>query len=259
MRSLICYVLIATLFIFGCSEESHDPNHQVTDVQGLNQGDQQVISEITLDGKVLTFIHRDGNVGVLERYLPGEKPILGEEFEGLTFAEIHQKLAPEVAVPAEIAQIDERFEMESDVAEGYQNQQLIEGNHIESKSGTSSREAGLNDIWFRDNYCNVSSFWNGYKACLLNRYGPGSDWGWANCTRSRVYVYPFQGGQVHLQGKVDGSTLFDADLLAGYVYTYYMFSGTNFWGCRQTKKHYYSITNTSGDGWHWNLRSNTNC
>lgn len=259
MKNLNYYVLIAVLFAFGCNKEEHNPDQRVTDINGLNQEGQQVISEISMDGKVLTFIERDGNVGVLERYLPGEQPILTEDFEGLTFSEIHKKLAPEREVPEILGQIEERFEFESEVEAKYQNQQIIEGNHIEEKSVSNTREAGLNDVWFRDNYCNVSSFWNGYKACLLNRYGPGTDWAWANCSRSRVYVYPFQGGQVHLRGQVNGSTLFDADLLSGYVYSYYMFSGKNFWGCRQIKKHYYSITNTSGDGWHWNLRSNTNC
>lgn len=256
----MCLVFITTLFTFGCNEEGMAPDEKAPDNTSLTQNGQKIVSEINVEDKTITFISKDGHVGVLEKYRPGDTPILTEEFEGLTFSEIHQKLAPGREVPVELAEIEERFELESDgVDEGYKNQPVIKGDYLPMEPKAGAKEEGLNDSWFRDNYCNPSSFYNGYKACLLNRYGPGSDWGWANCTRSRVYVYPFQGGQVHLQGKVDGSTLFDADLLSGWVYSYYMYSGKNFWGCRSNKKHYYSITNTYGDGWHWSLRSNTDC
>lgn len=261
MKNLMYVMFIAALFFMGCNEDENlNPDQQIQDNPSLTQGDQQVVSEINVNDKSLTFIYRDGHVGILERYRPGDTPILGEEFEGMTFSEIHQKLAPGRPVPTELEQIDERFELKSEEVEnGYQNEQLTDGDFLYLEPKTGAKEEGLNDVWFRDNYCNPSSFYNGYKACLLNRYGPGTDWAWANCSRSRVYVYPFQGGQIHLRGQVDGSTLFDADLLAGWVYTYYMYSGKNFWGCRVNKKHYYSITNTSGDGWHWSLRSNTDC
>ena len=259
MKKLIVIAFAFVFAMYGCKEEINEPVPEKSDVLGLNVDNQTVLSEIQIGDKIVSFVARDGHVGILERFMPGEEPVLDDKFEGFTLAEIHQTLAPGRKVPEEIMAVDEKFGMQSDVAGDYENASVVEGDHINIKSAAGMREEGLNDIWFRDNYCNVTSFWNGYKACLLNRYGSGGDWAYSNCSRSRVYVYPFQGGQVHLRGQVNGSTLFDADLLVGYVYSYYMFSGKNFWGCRTIKKHYYSITNTSGDGWHWNLRSNTNC
>lgn len=259
MKNLFLLLLGATMMFVSCSEEAMQPEEKITDELNLTQAGQKVVSEINVNGNSVTFIYKDGHVGILEKYRPGDSPVLGAEFEGMTFSEIHLKLAPAKAVPAELDQIDERFEIKSEEVAGYQNEQITAGDFLYLEPKQGAMEEGLNDIWFRDNYCNPSSFYNGYKACLLNRYGPGTDWAWANCSRSRVYVYPFQGGQVHLQGKVNGSVLFDADLLSGWVYTYYMYSGKNFWGCRTNKQHYYSITNTYGDGWHWSLRSNTDC
>ena len=261
MRNLILFSVLATMFLWSCSDENleniPDPTqteHELQEIKGQN-----VISQITIGEGTVVFLSNGEDIALFEKNLPGKEAILGEELVGLTLKEIHQELAPGKAVPTELLNVEERFEIRSSDTD-LTNEFPAEGANLGAdKSSSNSRTQDLNDVWFRDNYCNPSSFYNGYKACLLNRKNMTTDWAWSNCTRSRVYVYPYQGGQIHLKGQINGSTIFDADLLVGWVYNYYMYSGKSFWGCRQNKKHYYSITNTSGDGWHWSLRSNLDC
>ncbi len=261
MRNLIVLGVFTSMFLWSCQDENLETipqqsqiEDQLTEIKGQN-----VISQITVGDGTVVFLSNGEDIALFERNRPGEEAILSPDLVGMTLEEIHQELAPGKAVPAELKNLQERFEISADASEQTQKYTPEGANFGIDKSSDHARTEDLNDIWFRDNYCNPSSYYNGYKACLLNRKNISTDWAWANCSRSRVYVYPYQGGQIHLRGQIDGSTMFDADLLAGWVYNYYMYSGKNFWGCRVNKKHYYSITNTAGDGWHWSLRSNLDC
>ena len=262
MKNLTLFSVLITLFLWACNDESLETiqdnaqsENELPEIKG-----QHVISQITVGDGTVAFLSNGEDIALFERNRPGQKEILGKDLDGMTLPEIHRKLAPAREVPTALLQVEERFEVSPDNNIANKNGFPIEGGHLEiDESSATSRTEDLNDGWFRDNYCNPGSFYNGYNACLLNRKNSSTDWAWANCTRSRVYVYPYLGGQIHLKGQVNGSTIFDADLLAGWVYSYYMFSGTSFWGCRQNKKHYYSISNGSGNGWHWSLRSNLDC
>ena len=261
MKKISALFILVILIAVGCKKEVPPPVSTVHD-RDTSASLQYLVSEIKVGSASLQFIVKGTDASLLEKNVPGSSPLLGKNVEGLTLQEIHRKFAPGKAVPKELLPFTDRFGISQ--ADGATP--VIEGNHLEVNSpvvdNSNARVSDLNDTWFRDNYCGNPSFYNGYHSCMLNRTVAGgfsTDWSWSNCTRSNVYVYPYQGSQIHLQGKVDGSVLFDVDLLSGYVYYYYMYSGTNFWGCRSTKKHYYTITPRSGTGWHWNLKSNTDC
>lgn len=261
MKKIILCCALLSLSLLGCDKEEVSPSAPSQNAFGQNQG-QRILSEISAGESSVLFLANGDHIAILAKHRPGEASLLTKEMEGLTLSEIHQRLAPEKPVPSELALSKERFEVENLNAPSEKNV-MSEGRHLETTIAESAeRTRDLNDQWFSNNYCQFESFYNGYKACLLNRTperGLAVDWAWANCSRSRVYVYPYKGGQIHLQGKIDGNALFNVDLLAGYVYTYYMYSGTNIFGCRVNKQHYYTITQTAGDGWHWSLRSNTDC
>jgi hypothetical protein len=262
MKKLIVCISVTSLFLCSCQKEKNAPSNPANPVVQISGA--RVISEIHIGSSTIVFMANGTTLGILTKKLPGEQEILTAEMAGLTLAEIHRRLAPEKVVPAELLACKERFETRADNSAPVPAEGAFRQPSSTQETGKSSNPAStdLNDAWFSSIYCNPPSFWNGYNACLLNRTperGLSTDWAWANATRSTVYVYPYQGHQIHLNGKVDGNSLFDVDLLSGYVYSYWMFSGTSFWGCRQMKQHFYTITNTYGSGWHWSLRSNTDC
>jgi hypothetical protein len=261
MKKLFIACSILSILAVSCTKEKTAPPNPADP----NSSAMRILSEINVGSGSVTFVANGTNIGILTKSLPGKPSPLGSEMAGLTFAQIHQRLAPSMQVPAELIASKDHFETRSDNSPGGAIEggfQAATSEELPIAKGSNPGTTDLNDYWFSTNYCNPPSFWNGYNACLLNRTparGLSTDWAWSNATRTTVYVYPYMGHQIHLRGQVDGSTLFDVDLLSGYVYGYYMFSGTSFWGCRQNKKHYYTITNTEGCGWHWSLRSNLDC
>ncbi|UII21287.1 hypothetical protein [Fulvivirga ligni] len=256
MKKYLSVIMMVSL-MWACQEEET----QSIKTEDQSQTGQRVISEITVADNTLQFISNGDDIAVLEKFKPGGEPLLNEEVEGLTFAEIHRKLAPGASIPTEILEMEDKFELKMEEDDEAIQQELAEqGDYFSDLQGEPTvKQEGLNDVWFFNNYCNFPSFYNGYKACLLNRYGPGYNYAWADCTRSRVYVYPFQGTQIRLQGLADGKELFSVDLPVGYVYNYYIYSGRSIFGCRVNKRHYYYIYDYSGSGWHWSFRSNTDC
>jgi hypothetical protein len=263
MKQLIALSSLTFALLMGC-QENPAPTSEAAPSSTPAQG-QRMISEIKVGESSVTFYANGKFISFLEKRLPGSPAIIGKEMENLSFAEIHRRLAPGVKVPDELTDAKDVYipiperEMPSPT--------VPEGSHLEPGAAYETpsplaKATDLNDSWFNTNYCSkIFSQWSGYKACLLNRQGPGNDWGWANATRSAVYVYPHTGTYVHLNGKVDGSGLFDVDLLKGYVYYYYMFSPARWYsfGCRTSLQHYYTISHTSGQFWHWAFGSHTDC
>jgi hypothetical protein len=263
MRKVIVCCSVLSLFLFGCSKEKNAAPTSPVNTQMQTAG-VHLLSEIQVGSGSVTFVANGANLAILTKSLPGQPAPLGAEMAGLTFAEIHHKLAPGIPVPLELMKSKERFEVRADNSEGVKVQGDCKQTSIPEspERGMNPTAADLNDLWFSNNYCHPSSFYNGFNACLLNRTperGLSTDWALSNATRTYVHVYPYKGQQIHLHGQVDGNGLFDVDLLSGWVYNYYMYSGQAWWGCRTNKQHYYTITNTSGCGWHWSLWSNTDC
>jgi hypothetical protein len=260
MKKLFTSSALSALLFLACQES---PVQQPAAEPAAASG-QRMLSEIQVGEGSITFYANGKYLSFLEKRKPGTPSIIGKEMEGLSFAEIHKRLAPDMQVPVELSDDKDRYqEISAQDIDPDGVRPLAEGNHLESEIQVPlAKAADLNDTWFRDNYCNpLFAQYSGYKACLLNRAGPGTDWAWANATRSRVYVYPHTGTYIHLNGKVDGSGVFDADLLTGWVYNYYMFSAARWYsfGCRTTLQHYYTITHTSGQFWHWAFGSHTDC
>lgn len=261
MKHLILASALGALVFFGC-QEGNPVTQPNPDAAAPVQG-QRVISELKVGDGAVTFYSNGKFLSFLEKRKPGAAPIISDDMNGLTFAEIYARLAPGQRVPEELSDVRDRYSVIP--SHEIVAQDSSDGNHQDVEPVTPpflAKTADLNDAWFHDNYCNkIWSAWSGYKACLLNRAGPGTDWAWANATRSAVYVYPHTGTFIHLNGKVDGSGIFDADLLTGWVYYYYMYSASKWYsfGCRTTLQHYYTITHTLNQFWHWTMGSHTDC
>jgi hypothetical protein len=264
MKKIVFYCSVLSLFLFSCKKEANSPANPAKatiSVQG-----SRILSEVPVGSGTITFIANGTDLAILTKNLPGQPALLGADMDGLTFAEIHRRLAPGKDVPIELLATKEHFQMRADNSDGVPAHGACLQTNLPAiqERSMNPATADLNDVWFSNNYCHPSGFYNGYQACLLNRTperGLSTDWAYSNCTRSYVHVYPYKGQQIHLHGQVNGTGLFDVDLPSGYVYSYYMYSGQDWWGfgCRVTKQHYYSITNTAGCGWHWSLWSNTDC
>lgn len=200
----------------------------------------------------------------MESHAPGSKPVLDGKFQGMTLAEVHRALAPTQAVPVELTASKERFNA---LPDGAIPAEATPATSVGQNAKTGfpaplAQSTDLNDAWFRTHYCTRSSFHNGYQTCLLNRTAErdlSTDWIQSSASRSSVYVYPYQGVRIHLNGRIDGGNILNVDLLSGSVYRFWMFSGTSIFGCRINKTHRWIITHTAGSGWHWSYGANLDC
>ena len=264
MKKSLAYSLLSTMILWGCNSENAGPNANGPDSPAPAASGQRTLSEISVNGGKVTFYANGDNLALMESHQPNANPILGEKFQGMTLAEIHLALAPLQAVPKELTASQERFQSLPDgMVPAAENPATTVGENAEATAPPAlSKSADLNDSWFSANYCTWSSFYNGYKTCLLNRTperGLSTDWVQSSAARSYVYVYPYKGHQIHLNGKIDGSNILNVDLLSGSVYRYWMYSGTSIFGCRINKTHKWTITNTAGSGWHWSYGANMDC
>ncbi|MEO7427514.1 MAG: hypothetical protein ABI036_20180 [Fibrobacteria bacterium] len=263
MKKLLTYSAFSALFLWGCNSESPTQTASGPGTPTAVSG-QRTLSQLKLDGGMVTFYANGDNMVMMESHAPGAPSLLGEKYQGMTLAEIYHALAPMEAIPSELQASTERFQALADgVVPAEENPATAVGeNAITDVPAPLAKAADLNDSWFSNNYCQWNSFYNGYKTCLLNRTperGLSTDWVTSTAARSYVYVYPYKGGQIHLNGKIDGSNILDVDLLSGSVYSYYMYSGHSVFGCRINKTHKWTITHTSGCGWHWSYAANLDC
>jgi hypothetical protein len=260
MKQLLVMTALGAALLMGCQET---PVQSPNPTSGQATG-QRTLAEISVGEGSVTFLKSGEYIAILEKRRPNAAPILTEDMAGLTFGEIHQRLAPGVKVPDELAKSQVKYNFINPDARKPEAGSPVGGQNelLPAKTQSLAKTADLNDSWFRNNYCIYpNGLFETYSACLLNRSGPGTDWAWANANFSVVRVYPHTGTFIHLNGKVNGNNVFDTDLLVGWVYTWNMTSDRPWWGfgCTVTRQHYYTITHTSGQFWHWSLGSSQAC
>ena len=257
MKKLIACAALGTLLLVGCNE-----NNSINTPADKPAGSpQRIISEIAVGGGSLTFIVNGDYIATVEKQPSKDEKILGPEMVGLTWAEIHQRLAPGKKVPAELLQSKERFGMEPESAGP-------DAVNPDGHNSGSDLPGPLAKAWdpsyFQANYCNPGSGDNAYNTCMLSQQNWTYAFVYATVSRSRVNVNPYMGSQmVHIRGTVDGVGVFDWDMQPGFnsYYNFYMYSKSALWGlgCRMNLRHRYDITSAPGAGWHWSFFSGTLC
>ena len=97
---------------------------------------------------------------MVEKQEPNSSPILGKDLEGLTWSEIHQRLAPGKPVPAEVANLKTPFALNSGSQNGYKACML--------------NQTGWTWAWV-GSYCNTSSVdinpWRGSVVHIRGKMG----------------------------------------------------------------------------------------
>ena len=258
MKKLIACAALGTLLLVGCNE-----NNSVTspaDKPATANPGQRVVSEIKVGDGSLTFIANGNYFAVVEKRTTKSVPILGKEMDGLTWSEIHQRLAPGKPVPSELA--GNKVPFSARIGEGPVVMEEGQGSYSGSGRGDPqplAKAMDPNDAWFAANYCQFSG-WNAYKACMLNQTGWTWAYAYASVKLSKVFINPWLGQQVHIRGTVGSYVVFDYDMLAGgqALYNFYMESSRDwFFGTLNQERHRYDLTAAPGHAWHWSYRSHT--
>lgn len=264
MKRLAILSAMTMLGVLACNQEEETTASNPAPAPADNSASgQRIVSEITVSNGKVTFLANSGYIAIIEART-GTKRILGEEMVGLTLAEVHLRLAPGKQVPQELLDSHDRFETagqpNTDVVDSQGSQSAVNSQGSQSSDYSSTSQA-LTDTDFSAQYCQITSFFNGYNACMLDQINWTNHFVQSTCARSRVDINPFAGGNQHIRGTVDGSRIFDFDMVSAWsnYYNFYMFSGTSIFGCRMNKVHNYTITSPAPASLHWSYRSNMDC
>jgi hypothetical protein len=248
--STLALVVSVILLATGCQQEPSPVSPAVdsprSDIPGLTAEEKStlypVLSEVTSGTSKVTFYDAgDGSVFMTQLFDAGRNPLVDESMDGLTFAEIHSRLAPGKPVPALLAK--NTFRIAAPVEHEFGP---VEAAPLLGEPGAPlGKVAGQWDLWFQQNYC------DDVNQCLLNRTGSSTDWVQSTNRKYSVFwVMLYQGSQITTKIKVDGNTVVTGTVLYGQVWSGWGQSGTNWLGAREKKTHRLEISDGSGDGWH---------
>jgi hypothetical protein len=114
VKKLVTYSAFGALFLWGCNSESPTQTASGPDTPAATTSGQRTLSQLKGDGGTVTFYANGENLVMMESHAPGAKPILGDQFKGMSLAEIYHALAPMEVVPSELQASPERFQALAD-------------------------------------------------------------------------------------------------------------------------------------------------
>jgi len=191
-------------------------------------------------------------ITMVEETFPKEGySVLNDDFKGMTWKQVQEKLAPGTKIAPELASLT--FKPKQSVPAPVVTPAGEGATNDPSAPAALAKTSALKDAWFQQNYC--WTWGAGYRCCLLNRANY-PDWGWTNCMMSFANILMYSGTQVNFKLQVGSSNLFNTTILNdGRVHCWTTYSGTNWLGLRKQEVHRYDVYNTSGQGWHWAVNS----
>ena len=221
--------------------------------------------ELSPDHSVRFFEAEPGVIGVSERMLEGDTPVLDEEAMGsMSMVEVYERLA---SLPAPRALLDAQTRV--DAATSQAIEVLEESDFVNGDSELAANEefgmasaalTGAQYQYFRDNLC----FTYGYsRGCYTN--SAGGRWAQNEAKTSFFTVAPYD-GHVSVRFFYEGSQRFIEPVYQGEVRSYWWHSGTYRKGGGNfnprdylTRTHRWEIIHASGDHLHWTYAFRKNC